>query len=237
MLRRLTPEDLALTAWNAVVVPVLGSGGGAPLLALGEPPTPIVGIIQLLAVLGAMIAIATRPTGVTPPQLDGDNSRYALIGPWIGAIAFVAGSASAHLGTALDGPVIGLAFVTIVAVMILNDRLPTVDAGIRRALVLPFILVCAGLFDAFAADLLRGVDLVGLFQAAQIDETGFGFFVLGMLLAALSMFYWMFVVAPRILVTPEEAVSGPIGCVTWPLRFVLFILSSLIGIGWLAAVG
>jgi hypothetical protein len=233
MLRRLSPEVLALTAWNAVVVPILGSGAGAPLLALGEPPTPVVGVVQLLAVVAAMVAIATRPAGAGLPRLDGDESRFALIGPLIGAIAFVAGSASSHLGTDLDGPVVGLAFVTIVVVMVLNDRLPTVDAGLRRALVLPFILVCAGIFDAFAADLLRDVDLLGLFQAARIDETGFGFFVLGMLLAALATFYWMFVVAPRILVDPEEA-SGPIGCLTWPLRFVLYVVSALVGIGWLA---
>ena len=235
MLRRLAPEDLALTAWNAIAVPILGSGAGAPLLALGEPPTPIVGLIQLLAVLGALAAFATRPVGARLPRLDVGDGRYALLGPLIGGIAFVAGSASSHLGTNLDGPVTGIAFLVVIVAILLNDRLPTIGQPIRRALVLPFILVCAGIFDGFAADLLRDVDLIELFRAATIDETGFGLFILEMLLAALGAFYAMFVVAPRVLVAAEG--PGPIGCVTWPLRFALFIVSSLFGIGWLAVLG
>src|SRR5919109_3449235 len=195
---RLSPEDLGLVAWNAIGVPLIGSSGAAPLLALGEPPTPAVGVLQLLAVVGALVALATRPAGLTMPGFDGDV-RYALLGPLIGAIAFIAGSASSHLGSDLDGPVIGLSFVIVVVVMVVHDRLPTVDPAVRRAVVLPFILVCAGVFDAFAADLLRGVDLVELLAAARIDETGFGLFILGMLVAPLAMFYWMFVVAPRVL--------------------------------------
>ena len=231
-LRRLTPEDLALVAWNAVGVPLIGSSAAAPLLALGEPPTPAVGVVQLLAVIAAMVALATRPAGMTMPGFDGGDGRYALLGPLIGAVAFIGGSASAHLGTDLDGPVIGLSFLIVVAAMVFHDRLPTVEPAIRRVLVLPFILVCAGIFDAFAADLLRGVDLVELFSAARLDETGFGFFILGMLVAALATFYWMFVVAPRVFIAPEDAI-GPVGCLTWPLRFVLYVLSALLGIGWL----
>jgi hypothetical protein len=236
MLRRLGPEDVALVAWNAIGVPLVGSTAAAPLLALGEPPTPAVGVVQLLAVIGAMVALATRPAGMAMPGFDDGDARYALLGPLIGAVAFIGGSASAHLGTDLDGPVIGLSFVVVVAAMVLHDRLPTVDPAMRRALVLPFILVCAGIFDAFAADLLRGVDVVELFRAAQIDETGFGIFVLGMLVAALGTFYWMFVVAPRLFIAPEQAI-GPVGCLTWPLRFVLYLLSALLGIGWLTVLG
>jgi len=40
------------------------------------------------------------------------------------------------------------------------------------------------------------------------------------------------VVAPRLLVGVEEA--G--GCLVWPMRFLLFIVSALLGIGWLAAI-
>jgi hypothetical protein len=237
MRRRLSPEDLGLVAWNAIGVPLIGSSAAAPLLALGEPPTPAVGVVQLLAVVGALVALATRPAGLAMPGFDDGDFRYGLLGPFIGAIAFIGGSASSHLGSDLDGPVIGLSFVIVVAAMVVHDRLPTVDPAVRRVLVVPFIFVCAGIFDAFAADLLRGVDLIELFAAARIDETGFGFFILGMLVAALATFYWMFVVAPRVFITPEQAVPGPIGCLTWPLRFVLYVLSALLGIGWLAALG
>jgi len=45
-------------------------------------------------------------------------------------------------------------------------------------------------------------------------------------------FYASLVVAPRMLVDPE-AVAG--GCLVWPLRFVLYLVSAALGIGWLAA--
>jgi hypothetical protein len=226
-------EDLLLAAWNAGGVPLVGASALAPILTLGDAPDPVAGAVQLLAVVGAIVAIATRPSGAIPtPAPFGTNARLGFIGPLVGAIAFVAGSASAYLGVGVDGLVVGTAFIIIVAAMVLGDRLPVIDPGLRRALILPFILVAAGIFDAFAAEVLGGLDVGELIGALTVDETGFGLFVVGMLVAGLAAFYASLVVAPRLLVDPEPAD----GCLAWPLRFVLYLVSAALGIGWLAAI-
>jgi hypothetical protein len=144
----------------------------------------------------------------------------------------VAGSASAYLGLGIDGLVVGTAFIVITAAMVLGRRLPVIDAGLRRALILPFILVCGGIFNGFAADILDGLDVGALLASVTVDETGFGIFVVGMLLAGLGAFYAALVVAPRLLVAPEA--GG--GCLVWPARFVLYIVSAVLGIGWLSVI-
>jgi hypothetical protein len=224
-------EDLLLAGWNLAGVPIVAAGSLAPILALGDEPNAPAGAVQLLAVAGAIVAVATRPAGATgSPPLPAGGVRLAFIGPLVGAVAFVAGSASAYLGLEIDGLVIGTAFVVITAAMAFGDRLPVIDARLRRALVVPFILVCAGIFNGFAADMLDGVDAGQLLAALTVDETGFGLFVVGMIVAGLAAFYAALVVAPRVLVDPEP--SG--GCLVWPARFVLYLVSAVLGIGWLA---
>ena len=226
-------EDLLLAAWNAAGVPLVATAGLAPIITLGDAPNPGAGVVQLLAVVGAIVAIGTRPAGAIPgPEPLGTKSRYGFIGPLVGAMAFVAGSASAYLGFGVDGLVVGTAFIVIVAAMAFGDRLPVIDAGLRRALILPFILVAAGIFDAFAADILAGLDVGQLIAELTVDETGFGLFVVGMVIAGLAAFYAALIVAPRVLVDPQPDE----GCVAWPLRFVLYLVSAALGIGWLAAI-
>jgi hypothetical protein len=230
----LAAEDLALAGWNVAAVPLLALGGGAPVLQLGDAPDPVAGWIQLLAVIGAIIAIATRPSGTPLPavQTGTVDARMAFIGPLVFAIMFVAGSASTYLGLSLEGAVVGTAFLVIVAAMVLGDRLPTIDVNLRRALLLPFVLVCAGIFDGFAAQLLGDISVPDLITSLRVDQTGFGLFVAGMLLAGLAVFYAGLVVAPRALAAPETRS----GCLVWPARFALFIVSAVLGIGWLTAV-
>jgi hypothetical protein len=226
-------EDLLLAAWNAAGVPLATTAGLAPIIALGDDPNPVAGAVQLLAVVGAIVAIATRPSGTSAvPAPLGSDARLAFIGPLVGAIAFVAGSASAYLAIGIDGLVVGTAFIVIVAAMVFGDRLPVIDAGLRRALILPFMLVAAGIFDAFVADILAGLDVGQLVAELSVDETGFGLFVIGMIVAGLAAFYAALIVAPRALVDPQSDV----GCLAWPLRFVLYLVSAALGIGWLAAI-
>ena len=227
-------EDLLVAGWNAVGIPIVATTAAAPLLELGGTPSAFAGIIQLLSVLGAIVAIATRPAGA-PAALGPDGAagaRLSFMGPLSLAVAFVAGSASGHLGLDLDGPLTGIGFLALVAAALFADRLPTIDAGIRRVLMLPFILVCSGIFNGFAADLLGDLDVPALIASLTVDETGFGLFIVTMLVGGLGMFYAALVVAPRVLVEPESTA----GCVAWPLRFALFLLSAALGIGWLTAI-
>lgn len=227
-------EDLALAAWNVGAVPLVVLVGVGQFVRLGDGPNLAAGVVQLVAVISAIVAIATRPGGTTPPAVSGStlDGRMAFIGPLVFAISFVAGSASTYLGLSLEGPLIGAAFIAMVAAMVFADRLPTLDPWLRRAMLLPFVLICAGIFDGFAAQLLGDVNVGDLIGSLSVDKTGFGLFVVTMLLAGLAVFYAGLVVAPRVLAAPEDHN----GCLVWPVRFVLFIASAVLGIGWLTAV-
>ena len=227
-------EDVALAGWNLVGVPLVMAGSLAPLLAFGGEPNSLAGVVQLLSVAGAIVAIATRPRGAPPPSAFPESeARFAFIAPLVGAITLVAGSAAAHLESDFDGLVIGLALVVTTAAMAFGDRLPVIDPGLRRAVIFPFIAICAGIFNGFAADLLEGMDVGQLVTAITVDETGFGLFLIGMIVAGLAAFYAALVVAPRVLVNPEQEH----GCLIWPARFALYIASAVLGIGWLTALG
>jgi hypothetical protein len=115
-----------------------------------------------------------------------------------------------------------------VAASVFGDHLPVASVNVRRVLVAPFILVCAGIFNQFAADILADVDLLGLASASIAEGGGFGLFIIFMLVGGLAAFYAALVVAPRQLVEPER------GWAAWPLRFALFLVSAAFGIGWLA---
>jgi hypothetical protein len=224
-------EDLLLAAWNAVGVPLVAASTAAPVLSLGDAPDPVAGIIQLLAVVGLIVGVATRPAGsIASPVPLGTDARLAFFGPLVAAVAFVSGSVSAYLGLGIDGLIVGASFIVITAAVLLADRLPVIDAGLRRALVVPFIAVCAGVFNGFAADIIGDLDVGALIASLTVDDTGFGLFVVGMLTAALAFFYASLVVAPRMLVDPDSAD----GCLMWPLRFVLYLVSAALGISWLA---
>jgi hypothetical protein len=229
----LAAEDLALAAWNAAGVPLVALSSAAPVLALGDAPDPVAGWGQLLAVIAAITAIATRPSGSPLPASGVARSEagYALIGPLIFSISFVAGSASTYLGLDVEGAVVGVGFIVIIGAVVFADRLPTIDARLRRVLLFPFVMVCAGIFDGFVAQLLGDLDVGGLIASLSVDQTGFGLFVVTMLLGALAVFYAGLVVAPRVLAAPEARA----GCVVWPARFALFVISAVLGIGWLTA--
>ena len=97
-------DDVLLAAWNAAGVPIVAASALAPILTLGDAPDTLAGAVQLVAVAGAIVAIATRPAGVPAAVAPfGTDARLSFIGPLVGAVAFVAGSASAYLGASIDG--------------------------------------------------------------------------------------------------------------------------------------
>jgi hypothetical protein len=227
-MRQLRLEDGVLAGWNAVGIPLLAGSTLGPVLRLGEEPDLVAGLLQLLAVLGAIVAIATRPAGSGPSRapIPTVGIVMAFMGPLVGGIAFVAGSASTYLGVDVDGPVVGIAFLAAVGAIAFADHLPVLDAGRRRLLLLPFIFVSAGIFNGFAADILGGLD-PGLLSAASVSaQGGLILFLAIMLLGGLGAFYAAPVAAPRMLADPDRVSFLPIG-------FVIYIASALLGIGWL----
>lgn len=218
-------EDLLLGAWNLVAIP---AGGLFAESWQGREPAPLLGLLEVLAVLLAVAAIATRAVGAAEPWTEGRT--WILCGPLVGALALVGESGADHVG--IPGTEIVLVLVLLVglAAIMLAHRLPVIDAGWRRLLVLPLILVAAGQFQEIAAPLFEGLDPAALLQGGGLglpagpEAASFGAFVLVLVLGGAAAFFTMLVVAPRELADPEPRP------VVWIARFALFVVSSITGI-------
>ncbi len=226
----LRAEDGVLAAWT-LALPLVAGWFGSGSDPLDGGPNPLVGAIQLLAVGGAFAALLTRPPDQPSVRVGGtDAPRWVICGPLVGGLAFATDGAASRLGLGSGDWVIGLSFVAIMIGTLAADHLPVVSAPLRRAFVVPFILVCAAYFNGFAAVFLGSLDIGQVLASAPAAGLGFGLFILGLILGGMAAFYAMFVVAPRELADPEA--SG----FRWALRFVLYVVASLAGIGWLAVV-
>lgn len=214
-------EDLALAAWNLVSIPVGVALGGS---WSGSDPDPVVGVIEVLAILGVIVAIGTRTATELPIHADSFRG-WILAGPLVGATGLIGGNASDRLG--LDLGLLGaVTLLTIVGAFVFADRLPVLPELPRRLLTAPFILLAAAFFSDFIAGLLDGIDLGDLAAAPQ--QLGIAVLLGFALLAASAVFYAMLVVAPRELAAPEPNPG------VWLKRFIVFVVTAVLGAGgWL----
>ncbi|HEY7735752.1 MAG TPA: hypothetical protein VH813_03080 [Candidatus Limnocylindrales bacterium] len=218
-------EDLLLGAWNLVAIPA-----GTLLAASWQSrePAPLLGLLEVLAVLLAVAALATRAVGTSEPWTEGRT--WILCGPLVGALALVGESGAEHLGIPGTEIVLALALLIGLGAVVLAHRLPVIDAGWRRLLVLPLILVATGHFQDIVAPLFEGLDPAALLEGGGLglpagpEAASFGAFVLVLVLGGAAAFFAMLVVAPRELADPEPR---PI---VWVARFALFVASSIAGI-------
>lgn len=223
-------EDGVLAAWSLVAPSLAAFLRFSP--GQTTPPDPLLGVLELLAILGAFVALLTRPGDQPPVRLaDTEAPRWVIAGPLIGGLAFSANAAFENLGLDSGDLVIGLSFVAIMVATLGANHLPVIAAPVRRVLVVPFTLLCATLFNGFAGLFLEGLDIRTLAGSSPAGDAGFAIFLLTLILGGMAAFYAMFVVAPRELADPED--SG----VRWVVRFGLYVAASLLGIGWLAVIG
>jgi hypothetical protein len=226
LLRHIQPEDiglvviLILTPFVAPITDILPIFGGENDF-LG-------GLVAFLAAVGAIVALATRvPQSSRLEQRPGDDLpvRIWLIGPFIGAVGFVAGDSLDRMGLPGGDLLIGVAVVVAVASFVLADRLPVVSRNTRRLLVGPFVLLAGAFLQQFAADFtssFAGTDVLGTLLA--LDNLVFVIGLLAILAYAALIFYLMFVFAPRELADPGAS------NLSWTIRFALFYASLLIAI-------
>ena len=222
----LRPEDGVLAAWLAVVDPLSSVAG--PLTE-----SPLNGVVMVVAGLLAVACLATRPPDQPGVHLTDDDRtapRWIIAGPLVGGIAIISSTGFDQIGIA-DVDLSGLVLLVAVAAIALNRWLPVVSATTRRLLVLPFMLVAGGFFNGLAAAIVETIDPGQVTAAIGTPAWGVTSFIVLMVIGGLAAFYAMLIVAPRQLADPEDAGAR------WVVRFVLFLVASLVGIGWLTLIG
>lgn len=216
-------EDGVLAIWLGLVSPIAASlARTAPL------DGPVAGAAIVVACILAVVCLGTRPADQPPVHLteEADAPRWILAGPLLGGMTIVSSTGFDQLG--FEGTDLGGVMLLVsVATTVLNRWLPVAPALVRRLLVLPFMLVASSFFSEFSASVIEGIDVAGIVHTIGTPEWGLTVFVLTMLVGGLAAFYAMLIVAPRQLADPED--RGP----RWLVRFALFLVASLTGIGWL----
>ena len=225
-------EDALLFGWLVLVQPLLsGLGSDGPFTGLSQEDDPLVGLVYLVAAAGAVVALATRSPGESQFDFESPNTpRFYALWPFLAALALIASIGAENTGIAsAEAAFVPVAAVT-VASYVFYQKLPTLAAEKRRALMLPCVLVAAGIFNATMADVFDSVDVGDLFSAAGGDvRAAFGVFALLVLFSL--PFYMMFVFAPRQVTESEGTWSA------WAARYGLFLVGAIVGVGWLAAIG
>jgi len=223
----LRPEDGMLAAWIGIGAPALTAVGGD-----GLAEGLLAGVVIVASVVAAIVCLGTRPRDQPRVELgETDGPRWILAGPLVGALGLVSSIGIDHLGLADDAIVAGPVSLAALVALLANPWLPVLDARWRRLLVLPFTLVAGTIFAGFSADLIDGLDPGTVIGSIGTPEAVLVAFIIVMIMGGLGAFYAMLVVAPRQLADPEDAGFR------WIIRFGLFLVAGLTGIGWLNLMG
>jgi hypothetical protein len=212
-----------MAGWVAIVSPLLFRAGGdkGPF----DPGQPLEGLLRLGAVIGVVLCLAARTWHGpgSPPQPSLINR--GTVGPLTGGILLVTISGF----TALSAPTAAVYAVLLAAglgTIAVRFAVPPVRVLVRRALVGPFVVVAAGLYETVIDAIVGPHEAAAVRQSALLDPRAaepFLFF-----LAAFSAIYFaMLIYAPRQIAEREG------GAVEWVLRYAAFVVSIVLGIGWL----
>ena len=208
------------------VAPWLRHVGSPELLTLNEG-LAAVGALYLVAIAGAIVCVLTRSRGDPPiPEDPGSSARGYAPYPLAFALSIIGRTALEYVGIASEA-IAGVAFLAAGAGTIARDRLPELAPTTRRALMTPYLLVSATFFEGIVADIWPRP---GAGPSELIATVG-GLGILGLLILGTAVFYLGFVFAPRQIV--EVTRHGWV----WPVRFALFVLGLVLGIGIPAALG
>jgi hypothetical protein len=219
--RLLSAEDWLIAAWVALASPLLFrvQGGSGPF----DAGAPLLGVLRLAAVLGALICLAARPNQDQPAQRGRTLVNSGAVGPLCGGLLLVAISGFTALSAAST---LGVATIVAFAVVMIVVRVavPPLGVAYRRALVTPFVMVAGGLFWTFIAEV---TDEPGTATpAAAVSNPQTAVEAIAFLLAFSAVYYAMLVYAPRQVAEREG------GLVTWVLRYALFVAGITFGIAW-----
>jgi hypothetical protein len=189
---------------------------------------PLEGVVILASLAAALLCFVTTAPGTEGRPIGG------YFGPLTGGVMLVAASGFTSL-SAPDGWALPIVVAGVAAVVVLRLRYPVLPAPTRRGLVTPFVLVSGSIFWSVVEAVIgpsgaSGVTAKQLRDALVENAPGVGAFGLA-LLAAAAVYYAMLVYAPRQIADTEGSGSA------WVVRFGLFVVSVLFGVGWINAFG
>jgi len=223
-------EDLLLFGWLVLVQPlVFGRDAGSGFRELSQDGGVVAGAAYLAAAAGGFVCLATRSVGAEAVPIGTLRSpqSYAPL-PFIGALAFITvmGLEQAKIADA-EGALLPVAAL-MTGCLLLREKTPPLPAERRRALIAPFVLLAAGIFNGTMADVLGSVDAGDLFSGGAGSGEAL---LLAVLLPASLVYYLAFVFAPRQMAESEG--SWP----AWTLRYALYLAGALGGVGWMRVLG
>ena len=225
---RLAVADLLLFAWAAVVQPVLFRASATPEtdLFVGRPDV-LLGLLHVLAASAAVLALLSRDADRDPDadaRAAEQERELSAAGPTSAGILFVYATGFELFGEGLPDSLIVIVFGVAFVGIFVRRWLPPVNGVARRALVTPFIMVAAGIFDQATATTNRLLDLRLLSEIRSGDDFGPLVLVAGLGVAVSAFYYAMLIFAPRRLAGDDA--PGPV----WVLRYVVFLASVMIGV-------
>ena len=155
----LRAEDWLLAGWVLLAAPLIAlAGGSAGPFDSGHP---IAGVALLIGFCGAVACLATRnsPADGASPAAGGSTSwnvmDSAAIGPLVGGLMLVGGTGFAELGLSPEA-VLYPSVAAVLALSVMQSRLPRVPTAVRRAFVTPYLLSAGGLFWGIVHAVTRG---------------------------------------------------------------------------------
>jgi hypothetical protein len=160
--------------------------------------------------------------GSVPPR---SLLNRGAVGPLVGALLLVTISGFTALGAST--PAVYATLIAAAAGMIaIRFALPPLTILVRRVLVSPFVMVAGGLYWTFIESIVGTPGASILRPNAALDPRNAEPALL-FLLAFSAVYYAMLVFAPRQIAEREG------GVIEWLLRYAAFVVSIVLGIGWL----
>ncbi len=216
-------EDLAMAGWVVVASPVLFRLGGdkGPF----DAGQPLEGVLRLIAVLGVLLCVAARPAPTTQGAGRVSILSSAAVGPLTGGLLLVAIGGFTALGLPSSGTLV-LLLVAAAAMVVVRVAIPPLPLLARRLLVSPFVMIAAGIYWSLIAEVTAGHAFSLTPQLVASDPHAVELIV-GFLVAFSAVYFAMLIYAPRQVAEREG------GRVEWLVRYLAFVASILLGIGWL----
>jgi hypothetical protein len=184
---------------------------------------PLVALLYLVAVVGAIVVLGTRDPDDQPSLNLKEGSltprAYAPF-PLIAVLGMIGSAGTEGLGIGSSEALFAPIFIAAAAAFVLYKNLPVIPTDLRRALMTPCILISSVIFNGIISDLFSEVRPADI--ADIVDTAGFG--AAAMLFVFLpGVFYVMFVFAPRQLAETEGTWRQ------WFIRYGLYLGAALPG--------